>query len=528
MKFLAVEGRIGDAIKQIDWDAHPLGPARQWSPALKSSIYTLLNSASPKVLLWGAQLITFFNDACSALVQERGVRGLGLPYPDFRPGLWPRLRGSIEAAMRGEGSIVQEFRTLREHEGATSTGVYQLCFSPVLDENGNIAGVLIDIFDVTAQKAMEENLLGEVTLLNGLFSTTPVLIAYAAAPDLRFEYVNAAFSRLVGDRPMVGRLVSEAVPEADEQGFIEILRGVLASGEPWGGREVPVALRPKEGGEPVQFYLDFVYQPMQSPDGAISGILFSGYDVSDRRKARDESERLRHALLHSSQQAAMGTMAQTIAHELNQPLTAAANFLSTAEFFLERREGSELELHSLGKAREQMLRAGSIVRRMRSLVKCGEARSSEFDLERSIARVIDLVRASGDLDRLGVDVTIAPEARLAMGDHVQIEQVLVNLLRNAAQASAGDEARAAVSAIRQGSMIEVSLRDWGPGLPAERLTDLFAPAEEPSQGEGLGVGLSLCRTIVEAHGGRISGCNCPDGGALFRFTLRAAEGQSAD
>ena len=113
LKFLAVEGRIGDAIKQIDWDAHPLGPARQWSPALKSSIYTLLNSASPKVLLWGAQLITFFNDACSALVQERGVRGLGLPYPDFRPGLWPRLRGSIEAAMRGEGSIVQEFRTLR-------------------------------------------------------------------------------------------------------------------------------------------------------------------------------------------------------------------------------------------------------------------------------------------------------------------------------------------------------------------------------------------------------------------------------
>jgi two-component system sensor kinase FixL len=281
------------------------------------------------------------------------------------------------------------------------------------------------------------------------------------------------------------------------------------------------------GGEPTCLYLDFVFQPVRSPDGTITGILFSGYDVTDRREAFEESDRLRHALLHSTQQAAMGTMAQTIAHELNQPLTAAANFLSTAEYFLERRDGSEMELHSLGKAREQMLRAGSIVRRMRSLVKCGEARSSIFDLERSIDRVIDLVRASGDLHGLTVDRSVAREARLAFGDHVQIEQVLVNLLRNAAQASAGPESRAELNAVRNGAMIEVRLRDWGPGLPPDRLQDLFAPGEEPRVGDGLGVGLSLCRTIVEAHGGRISGVNCPDGGALFSFTLPAAAAEMA-
>ena len=442
--------------------------------------------------------------------------------------MWPRLRASIESAMGGEGSVVQEFRTRSGEDGARTSGVYQLCFSPVLDECQDIAGVLIDIFDVTARTAEEETLRGEVDLLNTLFSRTPVLIAYGTAPDLELQYVNAAFARLFEGRSLLGHPVAEAIPEAAEQGFMEILRGVLATGESWEGHDIPFSIRTPDRAGDTLHYVDFVYQPLPAADGSIAGILFSGYEVTDRRRAMEESERLRHELLHSSRMSAMGTMAVTIAHELNQPLTAAANYLSMAEFGLGGDPSHAREMKDLDAARDQILRAGTIVRRMRSLVACGEARTEAFDLEKGVMRAIELVRASGNLDGLTVEIEIAEDARRVLGDDVQVEQVLVNLLRNAAQASlrAGGRHSARLAAARAGTMIEVSLRDWGPGLPPERLEDLFATPPEPRGGDGLGVGLLLCRTIVEAHGGQINGRNCDDGGALFTFTLPAAPDQA--
>jgi two-component system sensor kinase FixL len=495
---------------------------------LRANLYTILNSCTPKMLLWGTDFLTFYNDAYARLVQGGECLGLGTPYPQFRPGMWPRVKNSIEAALRGEGSVVQEFRTEAGRDDAPTGGVFQLCFSPLLDEDRNISGVLVDIFDVTARKTVEENLLGENALLNALFSTAPVLIAHATAPELRLRYVNAGLSRMLGDRPLIGRTVAEAIPEAEVQGFTRIIEEVLATGRPWEGREVPVRL--DQSGEGGLRYLDFVYQPMPAADGTIGGILFSGYDVTDRRQAREESERLKHELLHSSRMSAMGTMAVTIAHELNQPLTAAANYLASAEYFLPGDERLARERESLRMAREQLLRAGNIVRRMRSLVSCGEARADAFDLRRSIARAVELVRASGNLNGFEVEVDVAMDARSATGDDVQVEQVLVNLLRNAALASAGSRRRAALlkAARDENGMILITLRDWGPGLPPERLENLFATPDEPgarggsAKGPGLGVGLSLSRTIVEAHGGRIAARNCPDGGAIFSLTLPAS------
>jgi two-component system sensor kinase FixL len=523
LKFLAIEGRVVDAIKQIRWDRHPLGSAKGWSPALRSNLYTILNSASPKIVLWGEELFTFYNDAYLELTQADPRPGIGAPYPEFRPRLWARVAAFVEAAMRGEGSIIQEFRTVPALDGGPA-GVFQLCYSPLLDEDSKVGGVLIDIFDVTARRVAEENLLDDIALLNALFSTTPVLIAHASAPDLRLQYVNAAFSRMMGERPLIGRQLLEAIPEVEEQGFLPVLEQVKATGSPWEGREVPFLIN-GSGGEAARLcYLDFVYHPMHAADGSINGILFSGYDVSDRRRARDESERLRHELLHSSRMSAMGTMAVTIAHELNQPLTAAANYLSAAELFAQRDGAAGADLGPLRSARDQVLRAGSIVRRMRSLVECGHTRTDDFDLERSITRSIELVRASGNLEGFPVEVDIAPAARSCFGDEVQIEQVLVNLLRNAAEASARRSCRgAALNVDRDGDMIQVELRDWGPGLPAGRLENPFAGIDQPSRGSGLGVGLSLCRTIVEAHGGQMSARNLPDGGALFSFTLPASE-----
>jgi two-component system sensor kinase FixL len=528
LKFLAVRGRVVEAIKGARWETHPLGQPENWPPALRAALFTLLNAASPKMLLWGEALYSFYNDVYAELTGEGACSRIAMPYAEFRPGMWPRVKASVAAARQGRGSVVQEFSTVIGEEGARAAGVYQLAFSPVLDDAGLVGGVLIDIFDITARKALEQNLLNEIALLNDLFSSTPVLIAYAAGPDLVIEYANSAFSKLFDQRPLVGLSLAEAIPEAADQGIEKRLRVALETGKPWRGCDTLFSIRRGRGRDPKLIYADFVYQPIATGSGEIAGILFSGYDMTARRLALDETDRLRHQLLHSSRMSAMGTMAVTIAHELNQPLTAAANYLASAEYFLHQPEFSDTVASDIATAREQLLRAGTIVRRMRSLVTCGQARSDAFDLEASIERAIELARASGNLDGFAVELDVAADARQALGDEIQIEQVLVNLLRNAAQASSASPRRAIrIHATRTGDAIELRLRDWGPGLPPERVGNLFGAIEETRSGDGLGVGLSLSRTIIEAHGGRMWGDNAEGGGALFGFTLPAATDEGA-
>ena len=239
------------------------------------------------------------------------------------------------------------------------------------------------------------------------------------------------------------------------------------------------------------------------------------------RGARQRSLALEAELQYVHTTAAMGTMAGTLAHELNQPLTAASNYVAACQQFAARIDGGKnAELvKGLGQAENQIQRAGSIIREARTLLRNLPLERSETRLRDLFDRVVEVTRATGASRHERFKIDIASDARSAFVNAVQIEQVLLNIIRNACQAMQGTSdprIRLESRAAERGILIQV--QDNGPGIPRERLAGLFSASPGGTE-TGLGIGLSICRTIIETHGGSIHAQNDPEGGATFLIFL---------
>ena len=249
-------------------------------------------------------------------------------------------------------------------------------------------------------------------------------------------------------------------------------------------------------------------------------------DISARRAAEAEARQAQENLLRVSRLSAMGAMASTLAHELNQPIGAAANFVGAAREHLKRSETVDRALIDglLAQGGESCLRAGRIIHHMREFTAHGQVASRAEDIAVLIKRVVDDFRATALARGIDFALNIDRHLPLVACDHVQIEQVLLNLLTNSAQAMSATETRAiTIDARAAGKTVVLRFEDSGPGFgdrEAERLFEPFWSTKDVS----LGLGLPLCRTIVEAHGGTIAGEAGKSGGACFIVTL-PIEGQ---
>lgn len=244
---------------------------------------------------------------------------------------------------------------------------------------------------------------------------------------------------------------------------------------------------------------------------------------SERRLMQSQAE-----LIHVSRVSELGAMGSTLAHELNQPLTAIMNYLAVAKRMADSGNSSPRELRrALGHALASTERAAEIIRRLRAFVIKGEVDKTPHDINAIIEDALVLALSGGVLKDAGTRVRFDSAARRVLADPIQIQQVLNNLLRNAVEVMEGMERRdVTVSTRRDGNMVEISIADTGPGLAEgdyERVFNSFYSAK----GNGMGLGLSISRTIVEAHGGRIWG-EPGESGAVFRFTLPAATAPRRD
>ena len=253
-------------------------------------------------------------------------------------------------------------------------------------------------------------------------------------------------------------------------------------------------------------------------------------DVTERRRAEAELKRMQAELIQVSRLSAMGAMASTLAHELNQPLTAVASYVRGGLRLLEGADDAVPPdvRAALEAAEASAIKAGQIVRGLRELVSRRSANLKTQDLKKIIEEANILAFVDEQTQGLTHRVEIDPAARWVEADSVQIQQVLINLIRNAIQAMAASRHRRITIAARPGPdhMVEVSVADTGVGLPTDAGGALFSPFKSDKP-EGMGIGLSISRTIVEAHGGRIWTENGPDAGAVFRFTLPAAKERPA-
>jgi two-component system, LuxR family, sensor kinase FixL len=257
--------------------------------------------------------------------------------------------------------------------------------------------------------------------------------------------------------------------------------------------------------------------------------FFTGFvrDLTERQATEARLQDLQAELVHVARLTAMGEMASALAHELNQPLSAIANYLRGSRRLLEKGDADDRPriAEALEKAGDQALRAGDVIRRLRDFVGRGE---TERRVE-SISKLIEEASALAlvGVKELGVRVTmhLDPKADLVLADRVQIQQVIVNLVRNAIDAMAGSLPAELTVRVGHGEdgFTVVSVSDTGSGIDEDVRGRLFEPFMTTKK-EGMGVGLSICRTIIEAHGGSIWAENNRAGrGATFAFTLPSAE-----
>jgi two-component system, LuxR family, sensor kinase FixL len=244
-------------------------------------------------------------------------------------------------------------------------------------------------------------------------------------------------------------------------------------------------------------------------------------DLTERRQIEASLQQL-----HSDRLIAMGGMATTLAHEINQPLTATAVYLKAAKRMLDR-EGKgqwDAAAEALEKASDQILRAGSIIRHMREFVAHDEPNKTHVSLHELIAGAFELTVGMVRHANVGLTLDLKAESDAVLVDMVQLRQVMVNLIRNAIDAMSAVSVRSLTIStfVSEAGIIQTNVRDSGPGLSEEVAARLFEPFRTTKQ-HGLGVGLSLSKSIIEAHYGRIWAEANEDGGATFCFSLPLSE-----
>jgi two-component system sensor kinase FixL len=387
----------------------------------------------------------------------------------------------------------------------------------------HLSGLALDIDE---QKQVEEALRTRETHLRSILETIPDAMIVIDSRGIMQFFSNAAERQFgYSSKEAIGQNVSTLMPEPDRthhDSYLERYRvtgdrriigiGRIVTGKRKDGTTFPMHLSVGEmrsGGE--TFFTGFVR------------------DLTEQQLTQHRLQELQSELVHISRLSAMGEMASALAHELNQPLAAISNYMKGSRRLLAASADPnrpKIEI-AMDRAAEQAQRAGQIIRRLRDFVARGES-------EKRVESIAKLIEESGALGLTGareqgvsLRFELDHEHDLVLVDRVQIQQVLVNLFRNALEAMAGSEQRRLIASTRlvADDMIEVAVADTGSGFADGVESNLFQTFFTTKE-TGMGVGLSISRSIVEAHGGKMWAENNSSGGATFRFTLPAAPNES--
>lgn len=313
-----------------------------------------------------------------------------------------------------------------------------------------------------------------------------------------------------------GRNISELMPSPYREQHDSYLARYLRTGERRiiGSGRVVIGLR-KDGST---FPMELAVGEVQDADET----LFTGFirDLTERQQTLARLQELQENLLHVSRLRSMGQMAAALSHELNQPLTAITNYLNAAQRLLDQQAPDMARIRqALSLAAQQSMRSGEIIRRLRAFVARGTVTRQTEAVHKLVEEATALALVGSRHRGVEVRLGVPHDLPTVMVDRVQVQQVLLNLIRNAMEAMDDrDIRRLTIDAVARDGMVEIAVSDTGAGIPADVAERLFQPFVT-TKDDGMGIGLSVCRTIIESHGGRIWAEPAPDGGTVFRFSV---------
>jgi two-component system sensor kinase FixL len=413
-----------------------------------------------------------------------------------------------------------EEQTVRTRKDGSSY-IAHVVMTSLWDEEGRLRGYAKMIRDVTARVEAERTLRSREDHLQSILDTVPDAMVVIDEQG-RMQSFSATAERLFGytAEEAIGENVEILMPSPYREQHDAYLERYLATGERRiiGIGRVVVGLR-KDGST----------FPMELAVGEMSSggkRYFTGFirDLTERQQTETRLQELQAELVHMSRFTALGEMASTLAHEINQPLTAISNYLKGCRRLLERstEEKSVMLRQAVEQAADQALRAGRIIRHLREFVARGESERHVESLAKLIEEASALALVGAKEKGVRVAFRFDPQAPRVLVDRIQIQQVLLNLMRNAIEAMQDSPRRElhVRTEAKPDGLVEVSVADTGPGISPEITGRLFHPFVTTKK-HGMGVGLSICRTIVESHGGKIWADSTPGEGTAFRFTLRA-------
>ena len=383
------------------------------------------------------------------------------------------------------------------------------------------------VLDLTERKKAEERLrLSEGRLAEAQRLSHSGVAAYNETTIL---YGSEETYRIWGFDPAQGIPSREAVnqrihPDDRDRVLAEVQRAVSER------RDYSIGYRIALPDGTVK-HLELIGRPRFSANGELVEIVVTHLDVTQRKRAEEEHERLRQLesdLAHMNRVSMMGELAASLAHEITQPIATARNNARAALNFLDKQPADLGEVReALGCVVGDADRAGVIVDRMRDHIKKAPPRKHRFDLNEAINEVIVLARSAIAENGVSVQTRLSEGLAPVEGDRVQLQQVILNLVLNAAEAMSMVDrgARQLLISTEEGGAngVLVAVRDSGPGIDPEHIERVF-DAFYTTKPSGVGMGLSICRSIIEAHSGRLWADANEPGGAAFQFTLPGAEG----
>jgi two-component system sensor kinase FixL len=431
-----------------------------------------------------------------------------------------RVESAIKRVSERGGGFDVSFKVA----AASGSGQWIRARAGLIRDDSGAARHLSGIFlDIDEEKQVEETLRTRETHLRSILKTVPDAMIVIDGQGI-IQLFSTAAERLFGlsEQEAIGQNVSILMPEPDRARHDSYLARYRTTGDPHiiGIGRIVTGKR-RDG---TTFPMHLSIGEMQSGGEP----YFTGFvrDLTEHQQTQARLQELQSELVHVSRLTAMGEMASALAHEINQPLAAISNYMKGSRRLLAgSTDPNTTKIESaLDRASEQAVRAGQIIRRLRDFVSRGESEKRVESLSKLIEEAGALGLAGAREQNVQLRFSLDPDADLVLADRVQIQQVLVNLFRNALEAMAQSPRRElVVSNKRVGDdMIEVEVSDTGSGFQDDVIPNLFQTFFT-TKDTGMGVGLSISRSIIEAHGGRMWAESNASGGATFRFTLPAAD-----